>query len=178
MNPWIVAAWVVTIGSVSGLAGALLWMRFRSRTNRSAVGSGFSFERYRVMERLLSSRDADFLASHCAAGQGLGSDDISRWKRDSVKVFRLYLGELTADFDALHALARRMVAESQTESPELASTLVRQQMAFFQARLSLEVRVVLFRWGIGTVDVAPLLQMVERMRLDLSQLTPEVAQSA
>ncbi len=176
MNPWIVAAWVVTIGSVSGLAGTLLWMRFRSRTNRNmaedAAGSGFSFERYQVMERLLSSHELHFLAS-----QPDGARDVRKWKRDSVKIFRLYLGELTADFDALHAMARRMVAESETESAEMASTLVRQQVAFFQARLSLEVRVVLFQWGMGTVDVAPLLQMVEKMRLDLSQLTPAVAQS-
>ena len=177
MNPWIAAAWLVTIGSVGGLAGTLLWMRFRSRKNRDTAGEAsggvFSFERYQVMARLLSSGDADFLAC-----QGRGSEEIRKWRRDSVQIFRMYLGELTADFDALHALARRMVAESHTESPELATTLVRQQVAFFQARLSLEFRVVLFQWGLGTVDVAPLLQMVERMRLDLSQLTPDVAQSA
>lgn len=182
MNPWIVAAWVVTAGSVVGLAGALLWMRSRAgRTadeDRNLLEGGRSFDRYQVMERLLSHEDAVLLASQPSLTKGIRQANARRWKRDSVRIFRVYLAELGHDFRGLHAEARRLVAESHAESPHLASILVRQQITFFSACFALEVRLTLFALGIGTVDVAPLLQMVEKMRLDLSYATGELAPTA
>ena len=124
------------------------------------------------MERLLSSRDLQFLAS-----QSGKPADIGKWKRESLSIFRTYLGELSKDFQALHGYARRMVAESHVESPDLAATLVRQQATFYRTRVALEFRLILFALGIGSVDVAPLLQMVEAMRLDLGRLVPEAEPS-
>lgn len=177
MNPWIVLAWVVTAGSVAGLAAMLGWMWLGSRkseeNDQGDVRPGFSLARYQVMDRLLSARDLQFLS----AQPGLTAKRAARWKRDSLRVFRLYLSELTRDFQALHAEARRMVAESHSPSPELASTLVRQQVAFWRARMILQARLGMFTLGIGTVDVAPLLQMVDAMRMDLRRLVPEPAEN-
>ena len=174
MNPWIVLAWIVTAGSVAGLAAALGWMWFSSRKSAENDGEearrGFSPERYQVMNRLLSERDVEFLA----AQPGFTASRRARWKRDSLRIFRLYLNALTRDFQTLHADARRMVAESHSESPELASTLVRQQVAFWQARVNLEARLLMFALGgIGAVDVAPLLQLIDTMRMDLRRLVPQ-----
>jgi hypothetical protein len=174
MNPWIVAAWLVTTGSVVGLGAAVLWLWHGSRRNGESGGGsadpGLSFARYQVMERLLSPRDLQFLAAQpgrAAAARG--------WKRESLRIFRMYLAELTADFHTLHGHARRMVVESQAESPELAAALVRQQVTFYRARVTLEFRLLLFAMGIGHIDVVPLLRMVEAMQIDLGRIVPEGA---
>jgi hypothetical protein len=175
MNPWIVLAWVVTAGSVAGLVAGLGWAWFSSRSNaENDTGDtrpGFSLERYQVMNRLLSARDLQFLA----AQPGVTANRRARWKRDSVRIFRRYLSELTRDFQTLHAQARRLVAESRSESPELASTLVHQQAAFWRARIILEGRLLMFAFGIGAVNVAPLLQLIDAMRMDLRRMVPEPA---
>jgi hypothetical protein len=182
MNPWMVLAWIVTAGSVAGLVAVLAWMSFGSykfgaKGSRESIArdaaSGFSFARYQVMERLLSYQDVQFLSTQEGFHPRIGA----RWKRDSLRIFRQYLRELTRDFLALHAHARHLVVQSHTESPEFASTLVRQQAAFWRARMLLEGRLVLFQFGIGSVDVAPLLRMIEAMRIDLLRLVPEPAQA-
>ncbi len=182
MHPWLVIlAWIATAGSVAGLAAVLAWISFgsekfghrRNRESAEDAASGFSFARYQVMERLLSSQDTQFLANQRSFDARAGS----QWKRDSLRIFRLYLAELTREFLALHAHARRLIVEAHSESPEFASTLVRQQAAFWLARVALEGRLLLFRFGIGTVDVAPLLAMIEGMRIDLFRLIPEPAQA-
>jgi hypothetical protein len=180
MNPWIVLAWIVTVGSAAGLVAILARVSFRSdrfgRRNRKRTGDappGFSFSRYQVMERLLSPRDVQFLSTQ----KGFDSRVEAQWKRDSRRIFRLYLRDLTREFFALHAHARSLVVESHTPSPEFASTLVRQQVAFWRARLALEGRLLLFEFGIGSMSVAPLLAMMEAMRIDLLRQMPEQAQA-
>jgi hypothetical protein len=173
MNPWIILAWIVTAGAGAVFTAALvwIWLGFRNSAGNSHgdVRPGFSLARYQVMDRLLSARDLQFLATQ----PGFTPGKRARWKRDSLRLFRRYLRDLTRDFQALHAEARRLVAESHSESPELASTLVRQQFAFWRARLVLEGRLLLFEFGIGEVNVTPLLAMIEAMRVDLRRLAPE-----
>ena len=180
MNPWMVLAWLLTAGSVISLVAALGWTLSLRRPRRNTSGGSAeaaaspgvsSYARYRVMERLLSPRDLLFLS----AQQGFTARAGARWKRDSVRIFRLYLSEMTRDFAALHTYARQLVVESHAESPELAAMLVRQQTAFWRARLALEGRLLLFTLGMGRVDVAPLLAMIEAMRADLFRLVPSPA---
>ena len=180
MNPWILLAWVVTAGALAGLAATLGWAWFSSRKTSSRKASendrgearrGFSLARYQVMNRLLSARDVQFLAVQ----PGFTASRRTRWKRDSLRIFRRYVSELTRDFQALHAEARRMVAESRSGSPELASTLIRQQAVFWRTRTILEARLLMFRLGVGTVDVEPLLHMIDAMRMDLRRLVPQPA---
>ena len=179
MNPWMVLAWLLTAGSVVVLAATAGWMLFSRRLGRDrssesreeAAGAGVSYARYQVMERLLSPRDLQFLSTR----PGFTTRASARWKRDSVHIFRLYLSQLTRDFAALHAHARQLVVEAHAESPELAAMLVRQQTAFWRARIALEGRLLLFTLGIGRVDVAPLLAMIEAMRVDLFRMVPSPA---
>jgi len=174
MNYWVIAGWIVAAGTVAGLSAALFWMWSGARGAEDVgaeqrAAEGFAFDRYAVMQRLLSEADTRYLRSH----PGATPEMAARWRRESVSIFRAYLGELTRDFHALHAHARHMLAESQTASPELAKTLVRQQGAFLRARIALEARLLLFQLGAGHVDAAPLLEMVHAMRLDLGRLVPE-----
>jgi hypothetical protein len=118
------------------------------------------------MQRLLSDDDFTFLASQPGYQRKIGT----QWKRERKRIFRLYLNELKADFHRLHADARLMAANADAESSELVAILMRQQIAFWRAIASLEVRLALRAAGIGRIDVAPLLEMLESMRLDLTRV--------
>jgi len=83
----------------------------------------------------------------------------------------LYLRELKNDFRRLHEQARELVAQSGAESADLVAVLMKQQTTFWRATTALEFRLALEQMGIGKVDVAPFMQLIEAMRVDLAQRT-------
>jgi hypothetical protein len=175
MTVWIAAGWVVTVGSVVVLAATIAWFWSRRRGKRTGdLGEtgGFSISRYQPMEHLLSSEDFAFLASQPGYQPEIGA----RWKRERRRIFRLYLDELKRDFQRLHAEARAMAANADAESAELVGILMRQQFAFVCAVAGLEVRLALRAVGIGKIDVRPLIELLEAMRVDLARFsTPQAA---
>ena len=119
------------------------------------------------MAALLADDDLLFLQTQPGYRAHMGV----RWKRERRRLFRWYLRELKNDFRRLHAQAREMVAQSGAESAGLVEVLMKQQMMFLRATTALEFRLALQAAGIGKVDVAPFLQLLERMRVDLAQRT-------
>jgi hypothetical protein len=102
-------AWVVTIGSLTGLLWVLTRMLLRRRsaaTLDSGEPADFSLDRYQPMGRLMAEEDLVFLKSQ----PGYRAEMGVRWKRERRRIFRLYLAELKADFRRLHAHARQLVA--------------------------------------------------------------------
>jgi hypothetical protein len=116
------------------------------------------------MERLLGDEDLLFLQSQPGYRPSMGAE-LRRQRR---RIFRLYLSDLKRDFHHLHAQARAMVAEGDAAAGDLVQVLMRQQVAFVRATTILEIRLALSAVGIGTVDVRPLLAMVDAMRQDLA----------
>ena len=119
------------------------------------------------MAALLADEDLAFLQAQPGYRAQMGV----RWKRERRRLFRWYLHELKNDFRRLHAQARELVAQSGAESAGLVEVLVKQQMMFLRATTALEFRLALQAMGIGKVDVAPFMQLIERMRVDLAQRT-------
>jgi len=95
----------------------------------------------------------------------------ARWKRERRRVFRLYLTDLKHDFWRLHAEARTLVAHSGADSSELVTVLMRQLWIFMRATTGLEMRLALQWAGIGKIDAAPLIELLEAMRADLAHRT-------
>jgi len=175
VTAWMATGWVVTVGSIMVLLAAIarIWSQRRGRrTDVFGESSGFSISRYQPMEHLLSGEDFAFLASQPGYQPEIGA----RWKRERRRIFRLYLDELKRDFQRLHAEARVMAANADAESAELVGILMRQQVAFVRAMAGLEVRLALRAVGIGKVDVRPLIELLEAMRVDLARFsTPQAA---
>jgi hypothetical protein len=175
MTFWVAAGWIVTVGSIVILSAASAWFWWQHRRNRagdSGESSGFSISRYQPMEYLLSGEDFAFLASQPGYQPEIGA----RWKRERRRIFRLYLDELKRDFQRLHAQARVMAAHADAESAELVGILMRQQFAFWRAMAGLELRLALQTAGIGKVDVHPLMERLEAMRVDLARFSaPQAA---
>jgi len=163
-------AWVVTVGSLILLLWVLTRMilrRHSTATLNSDETDGFSLDRYQPMGRLMAEEDLVFLKSQ----PGYRAEMGVRWKRERRRIFRLYLAELKADFRRLHAEARQLVAGSGADAAPLVEILVKQQLTFAMAIRALEFRLALQWIGIGRVDITPLIEMVEAMRLDLAQRT-------
>jgi hypothetical protein len=167
----LMLAWVVTVGSFTGLIWVLTRMILHRRRSSATAGrdenEGFSLDRYRPMGHLMAEEDLVFLKSQ----PGYRAEIGERWKRERRRIFRLYLAELKADFRRLHAHARELVAGSGAESAALVEVLMKQQFTFLRATTALEFRLALQQIGIGKVDITPLIEMVEAMRLDLAQFT-------
>lgn len=166
----LVVAWVVTVGSLTGLLWVLTQMLLRRRSAApldSDEPADFSLDRYQPMGRLMAEEDLVFLKSQ----PGYRAEMGVRWKRERRRIFRLYLAELKADFRRLHAQARELVAASGADSAALVEVLMKQQFTFLMATTALEFRLALQWIGIGRVDITPLIELVEAMRTDLAQRT-------
>jgi len=175
MTIGLVLAWILTIGTLTGLLWAISRMVLRRRrpvaSPEGEDSPGFSLDRYQAMERLLSEEDFRFLKSQPGYRPEMGV----RWKRERRRLFRLYLAELKNDFRRLHAQARELVAHSGADSSGLVEVLMKQQTTFLWATTALEVRLLMQEVGVGKVDAAPLIELIEAMRVDLAQRTTPMA---
>ena len=127
-----------------------------------------STERYKPMMRLLNSADIAFLRSQ--PGYTRRMEATLRMQR--CQVFRGYLRCLNSDFQRVCMALKIVMAQSQNDRADLASVLMHQQMMFATGMLAIHFRLVLFRWGIGTVDVTSLVRIFDGMRAELCTLVP------
>ena len=165
MTIWAVLGWVALAGLLVILAGLLTWLLVSRRRADSAIDDSweFSLENYRSLNSLFAEEDLVFLRSQ----KGYRPEMGRRWRRERCDLFRLYLEELKADFRRLHARARALVSHSDAESARLVGVLIRQEVTFLCALARVEFRFLLYRTGVGTIDIAPFIERIEAMRLAL-----------
>ena len=130
-----------------------------------------SIERYRPMLRLLSSEDVRFLLLQ----PGCTHATLARFRRERCQIFRRYLRMLEDDFQRVVMALKVVMAQSERDRPDLASALLESQIRFGTCKLKVECRVLLYRWGLGQVDVKGLLAIFDAVRLDLRALVPVTA---
>jgi hypothetical protein len=169
---WAVLGWASLVGSLAVLVGVLAWLLASRRTEQSVDESWeFSLGNYSCMNRLLVEEDLVFLQ----AQKGYRPEMGPRWRRERYWLFRLYLSELRLDFRRLHAKARALVSHSDAESADLVGVLMRQEMVYLWALAGVEFRLLLYRAGVGTISITPLIELIETMRLDLDTRTAQHA---
>ena len=140
-----------------------------SQETLSEVSSEDSvLDRYRPMTRLLGSEDLDYLASRPGYRPEMGT----RLRRSRRKIFRMYLAELSADFQNLHTRARRVAAEAPEEHADLAALLVTQQVAFWKAVAMIEIRLALSWAGVAPADTTGLVALVARLQQTVAATSP------
>jgi hypothetical protein len=160
MFPWLVAGTAVAAGSVALVTS---WLFKRPEAVEYTVEgseSCFSPERYERMNRLLSPEDIEFLRSR----PGITREAIRKFESDRYRIFRLYLKELAADFESLHAQARRLVAEAPQEHAPLVGLLMKQQIRFRAALAGVHFRLALHQTGWGAVDLRGVLAPVQALQ--------------
>lgn len=127
-----------------------------------------SVERYRPMMRLLDERDLEFLRSQ----PGFTPRMAAKLRAQRCQIFRGYLRGLEADFRRVCTAVKVLMLQSELDRPDLASVLVRHQAAFALGVALVNVRLILYRWGLGGVDVSDLVRTFDAMRLELRSLAP------
>ena len=127
-----------------------------------------SIERYRPMLRLLDSADLEFLREQ----PGYTPAMESNLRAQRCHIFRGYMRCLNMDFRRVCVALKLLMAHSQQDRPDLAAILMHQQILFASGILAVEARLLLYRWGICTVDVTSLVQIFDGMRLELRHRMP------
>ncbi len=167
MNVPLVAAAILLLF----LAAALGWL-FRRLVSRdealpdAAWVRDFTVARYHPMERLLDEEDFRFLAGQAGYEPRIGR----RLRRQRRRVLRAYLRALVRDFGRLHAAARRLLADSTVDRPDLGAVLVKQYATFHLRVFEVRFRLVMNAAGIGSVDVRGLLGSLECLNGECRQL--------
>jgi len=127
-----------------------------------------SAERYRPMLRLLDSSDLEFLR----AQPGYSPAVESKLRAQRCQIFRGYLRHLTMDFRRVCMALKLVMAQSDRDRPDLAAVLVQHQIMFASGVIGIQARLVLYRWGLCSVDVTRLVQIFDVMRIELRNMIP------
>ncbi len=127
----------------------------------------FSVAKYRPMERLFVQEDYEFLS----AQPGFNREIFRRLQAERRRVFRRYLHALGRDFDRLLAAAKVLLVHAAEDRPDLAKMLVSQRLMFSYALAVVHCRLVLQGFGIGTVDVRPLVGALDALRMELRSIS-------
>jgi len=148
-----------------------------ARTEFSVTPSSIeelSTDRYRPMLRLLDAADLQVLRSQ----PGYKPEIIARLRRQRCQIFRGYLRLLQDDFGQVcHALKLLMV-HAKDDRRDLAFVLIRSRLRFAFGMALIQVRLGLYRCGVGTVNVASVLHTFEHLQDELRSLIPSVALGA
>jgi hypothetical protein len=157
-----------------GLALILFWAvrRLTSSGARLPVTAAWidelSIERYRPMMRLLDTNELVFLRSQ----PGFTPTMARRLRTQRAQVFNGYLRCLKLDFSRICAAIKLLMVQSRHDRPELAEALVRHQFLFASGMVMVQCRLLLYRMGIGGVDVTSLVQIFDVTRAELRSLVP------
>src|SRR5437016_4260868 len=116
--------------------------------------------------RLLDSADIEFLRGQPGYTRAMES----KLRAERCEVFRGYLRCLTSDFQLICMALKIVMVQSEQDRPDLASTLLHQQVLFASGLLGIHFRLALYRWGVCSVDVAGLVRIFDGMRVELCDM--------
>ena len=170
MQPVFIIAACICAGML--LAIALLFRKLSSPGSCLPVTAewieALSLEQYRPMMRLLDGQDLAFLRGQ----PGFTPAMEVRLRVQRCRVFRGYLRCLDADFSRVCTALKLVMLHSGLDRPDLASVLLHHQLMFASGLVVVQVRLFLYRWGLGTADVASLVNLFDVMRLELRSMVP------
>ena len=123
---------------------------------------------YQPMRRLLDPEELRFLRSQPGFTRGMENE----LRRQRATLFCLYLASLEADFrDACEAL-KLAIIHSAIDRADLAGLVMQQQVRFRYRVSVLRVQVLLYRCGIGNVEISRVFQPFEILRERLERIGP------
>jgi hypothetical protein len=165
---------IILLGVLVALVGALVVLVRSLGSSRQVLPvtaewiDELSVERYRTMLKLLDPTDLEFLRSQPDYSRRMEAN----LRAQRCQIFRGYLRCLNTDFRRVCLALKLVMAQSQQDRPDLASVLVHHQIMFTSGMIAIQARLLLYRWGICTVDVSGLVQIFDVMRLELRKLMP------
>jgi hypothetical protein len=176
MNLPIIISLLTALALVSVLA--FLLRKVASGNNGLPLTSEWiddlSLDRYRPMMQMLDGRDIEFLCSQ----PGYTPDIAKKLRSQRTRIFRSYLSSLEADFGRVCSAIKVVMLQSDCDRPELAEGLLRQQVTFAFAMLSVRAHLFLYSMGLSGVKVSNLVKIFDSMRVELLTMVPATRQMA
>ena len=167
----VLAVFLVASIAVVGVLVAVLFKAASSKSPLPATTDwidDLSVERYRPMLRLLDEDDFRFLRSH----PNSTAEMLNQLRRQRCHIFRSYLQSLSGDFGQVSTALRLIMVQAEQDRPDLATTLLRAHLAFTFGIMMIRARLTLYSWGVGSVNVAGLLNVFDTLRAELRTLVP------
>lgn len=127
-----------------------------------------SVDRYRPMLRLLDEEDFRILR----AQPGCTPEMARKVREQRYRIFQGYLRSLESDFQKVSSALRMLISQAPEDRPDLAGVLLRTEILFACGMWMVHVRLWLYGRGVGSVNVAPLVQMFNRLRVEVGALVP------
>jgi hypothetical protein len=153
------ALFLVLLGVGFGVLFAQLLSRDRTLPLPDDWEEIFSPARYRAMERLLEQTDYQYLASK--SGNNKRLERQLRERR--IRIFQAYINSLSHDFTRICKAIKKVMVDSQVDRPDLAGLLMKQHFIFTLTVLSIEFRLGLYHFGVGTPDGRELIDSLDAM---------------
>src|SRR5229473_176221 len=161
------ALFLLLLGMGFGMLFAKLLARERTSPLADDWDDIFSVGRYRAMERLLEDADYQYLASK--SGNNRTLEKQLRERR--LGIFHSYITCLSQDFTRICKAIKKVMVDSQVDRPDLAGLLMKQHFIFTLTVLSIEFRLGLYHFGIGTPDGRDLINSLDAMCGQLRRLS-------
>lgn len=127
-----------------------------------------SLDRYSPMVHMLDGADIELLCSQPGFTPGMAK----KLRTQRTKAFRGYLRSLETDFGRICSAIKLVMLHSKHDRPELAEALIRQQVKFAYAMLSVRWYLFLYSLGICGVEVSRLVKIFDGMRFELRLMVP------
>lgn len=154
-----VIEWLVSGAAAGGASFLVLRLAARFNALGRAASSRPQAEfggRYLPLLRLLSREDRSFLCEH--------PELLDRLISERHRIFRSYLRCLSQDYARLLQTIRTVMAQSNTDRPDLAKSLVRHRMLFAVAMWRIELMLTMDRFGLAAPDASALVEAFDRLR--------------
>ncbi|SPE40694.1 conserved hypothetical protein [Candidatus Sulfopaludibacter sp. SbA3] len=159
----------------------LMWKSFKlsAASHRLPITAEWigdlSVERYRPMLRLLDESDLQFLSGQ----PGFDREMAARLRAQRCHIFGCYLNSLRDDFRQTCQALRVLMVHSSEDRPDLAALLLRRQMLFGLCLVRARWRLLLYRWGMGCVDIRCLMKLFDSVCVELQRrvLKPRAGQA-
>jgi hypothetical protein len=161
---------IILAALILGIAAVVRMLRSTDRSlpvTAEWIGD-LSTDRYRPMMRLLDSRDIEFLRSQA----GFTPKMELEMRAQRCQIFRGYLRCLDMDFQRVCTALKLVLVQSEQDRPDLSAVLLHNQILFATGLLAVHFRLVLYRWGICTVDADTLMRIFDGMAVELRHLVP------
>jgi hypothetical protein len=170
----VVAVSVLTFLAL-GVCLGLLVRSFRLTAGKLPVTTDWlddlSADRYRPMLRSLDEGDFRFLSRQ----PGFDRQMAARLRAQRLRMVREYVRSMEVDFGRLCTALKIVMAQAGEDRPDLAVALIQNQVAFTFGMAAVQVRLLLYRWGLGGMEFTSLLKVFEGMRLELRNFVPAQA---
>ena len=166
MSTPVILSFLATLSVLCFLAVLVTYNRERSNllTGANSPADPASSDResfteyYRPMARLLDARELAAARTLC----GVAHADFDRFRKCRIAAFGSYLNDMRLDFNRIDFKMRYLLLSASANDADLVQQLNRLKFAFQVQVWRVEFQLLAYRLGFGTVEIAPLLKLLEQ----------------